>query len=616
MRAPRFLLLFLALLIASACPWDDELREYLNAHFWLPFAKHLASFEKPNIARINMPYAGMTAAQGNNPLARLRAAYQKISKPDLYDHNPPTPPDLSAVRDLVALARADQSLSRHDKEEVDLVEAKIEMRAGEVGDSHLLESAQTKFETFLRTAQSQDLLSEARGWLAHTHYLFGEQSAAGKIYLDELNKAGSNLSRETLLTSLRMTYGYDGGPELRAHLDEYFDTPEHAAFAIQLITNPPWHRYSESERFAPPANNSQTYQRIQDLLAGHQDLLRSSRGADTLALLAMRTALRMGDPAGARKIAESVSPDAAIHATADFQWMSASALFLSRDYSAAEKPLLALFRSPLATKGQRAAAAYGLCGVYSKTGNLAQQIRFALWLNTADRKVEYLQTPSGLSDLSIYWASSGWDLGMLLDAQAQVEALRSFADQNPNLAGIRLVKYSLAVRLARQDQYEAAADLYRSIRADRRAQRMQQLALLTHAADRPGVDAQQKLQARYELAAFIAANPDRIYFNDALWRGMQRYALQASSDYRLTRTERTSLVGAERKLKDSQDERWRAYLLLRDLVRDAGNSKLGRNAATLALGCLRGINTDRFGREAEIRRADIELSRWLRQASE
>src|SRR5206468_1894974 len=152
MRIRRFLLLFVALLIACACPWDDELREYLNAHFWLPFAKRAASFEKPNVPRMDAPYAGMAAAQGNSPLARLRAAYQKLSKPDLYYQNPTAPPDLSPLRQAVTAARADQSLTRHDKEEVDLVEAKIEMRAGELDDSDdLLKSAERKFQAFLRT---------------------------------------------------------------------------------------------------------------------------------------------------------------------------------------------------------------------------------------------------------------------------------------------------------------------------------------------------------------------------------------------------------------------------------------------------------------------------------
>ena len=612
MKTRRFLLLLMALLIACACPWNDELREYLNAHFWLPFAKHADSFEKPNVRRINAPFAGMTEVQGNSALARLREAYQGMSRHASYNQNPQPSPNLLPLRQAVSDARADASLTRREREEVDLVEAKIEMRAGEFNDSDLLRSAQQKFQTFLRTAKTPEFHSEALGWLAHIHYLFGEQSAAGKIYLDELNRAGSNLSRETLLNSLHMTYGYDGGSKLISHLDEYFDTSEHAAFAIQLVTNPKWQQ-DEYGRFAPSSNTSQSYQRIKDLLSKHEALLRSTGGADTLGLLAMRTALRMGDPAGARKISESVPSNAAIHASPDFQWMSASALFLSRDYAAAEKPLLLLFRSARATRAQRAAAAYGLCGVYRKTGNMAEQLRFALWLQTADRKDEFVTAPSGLSDLSIYWASSGWDLNLLLEAEAPVETLRSFIDQNPNLSGIRLVKYALAVRLSRETQYQRAADLYRSIHANRRAQRLQRLADLRQSAERAGISAQERLHARYAWAAFLASNPDGVYFNDALWYGMQRYALNGATDYRLTQAERTNMADTERKLKDSQEERWQAYLMLRDVVRDAGASKLGRDAATLALSCLRGIRGDRFGREEEIRHAEIELSRWLRQ---
>ena len=108
---------------------------------------------------------------------------------------------------------------------MDLIEAKIEMRAGQPEEPELLLSAKQKLQRFLRTARTPEFLSEARGWLARIHFLLGEQTAAGKIYLDELNRDGSNLSRETLLDSLRMTYGYDGGPELLAHLEEYFDTP-------------------------------------------------------------------------------------------------------------------------------------------------------------------------------------------------------------------------------------------------------------------------------------------------------------------------------------------------------------------------------------------------------
>lgn len=615
MKFRRWSLLLVGILVASACPWSDELREFLNAHFWLPFAKRAASFERLNVRRMDAPYAGMTAAQGDSPLARLRMAYQKIPVCDLNYLAPPAHPDAASLRQAVAAARADRSLTGRQREEVDLVEAKIEMRAGEPDDSELLVQAKEKFRAFLRRARTPEYRSEARGWLARVHYLLGEQTAAGKIYLDELNRNGSNLSRETLLNSLHLNYGYDGGPELQAHLDEYFDTPEHAAFVIQLATNPRGSRELHPERFKNPSAPLEPYRRIKDLLARHEDLLRSKTGADALALLGMRTALRMGDPAEASKIGAAVPADAVIRTSPDFLWMSASAHFLSREYDAAEQPLLDLFHSQRASAGQRAAAAYGLCGVYWKTRNVAEQLRFALWLHGADRRADYLATPSRVSDLSVYWALSGWDLGLLLEVGAPLDALREFAGQNPHLADIRLVQYALAVRLAREDRYQESAELYRSLHASRRAQRMQQLADLSQAVDKPGLSAEQKMEARYALAAFIAASPDRLYFNDTLWGGMQSRALYAETDSRLTGAERLELMDSERKLKDGQEERWRAYLILNEVVRDAGSNGLGRRAATLALRCLRGIRTDRFGRAEEIRSADFRLSRWFLPAA-
>ncbi len=219
-------LLLLAFGLVWACVFDDTLREYLSAKFWSPFAKKGASFEKPNVRRISAPFAGMAAAQGDTALAKLRAAYQQLSHPDPFASEPQRF-DVAAFRQAVAAARTERKQSRRDSEEIDLIEAKIDLRAGEPGEQQLLESARDKLTRFLRTARTPEFLSEGRGWLARVHFLLGNQTAAGKIYLDELNHNGSNLSRETVLNSLRMTYGYDGGPELRAHLEDYFDTPEH-----------------------------------------------------------------------------------------------------------------------------------------------------------------------------------------------------------------------------------------------------------------------------------------------------------------------------------------------------------------------------------------------------
>ena len=564
---------------------------------------------KGNVRRVSAPYAGMTEVKGDGSLAKLRAVYQKVSQPESVSF------DVATLRQAVAAARVDKSLTRGQQEEVDLIDAKIDMRSGQPGEPEMLQSAKSKLERFLRTARTPEFLSEARGWLARIHYLLGDQTAAGKIYLDELNRSGSNLSRETILNSLRMTYRYDGGQELLAHLDEYFDTAEHAAFAIQLVTNPHWDR--ESGRYgrkpAPLDNAAQTYARIKGLLKKHADLFKSNTEPNTLALLGMRIALRMGDPPEALRIAGAVSANAAIRTEPDFQWMLASAHFLSRQYEAAEQPLLSLFQSPRSSGNQKSAAAYALCGVYQKRQNVIEQLRFALWLHTAARVNNmFLSNPSGSEDLSVYWAVSGWDLNLLLDAEAPIDALESFVNQNPDLVDIRLVKYSLAVRLARENRYEESARIYESINAIRRAPRMRQLAALYHEANQTGVTDPQRLEAKYRMAEFISANPERLYFNDALWMGLQRYALFASSDSRLTRAERQAIIANERKLKDDQEERWRAYLILRDVIQDAGKTDLGRKAAVLAVRCLRGIS-DRFERQAEIRKADIELSNWLRR---
>jgi hypothetical protein len=125
---------------------------------------------------------------------------------------------------------------------------------------------------------------------------------------------------------------------------------------------------------------------------------------------------------------------------------------------------------------------------------------------------------------------------------------------------------------------------------------------------------ESRLSAKYKLAGLLAAHSTGVYFNDKLWSRLQRYAMYAEKESRMSRLERERLIAAERQLKDQQEEYWRAYLLLRDVMRESGRTALGRRAAELSLRCLRRINTERFGREKEILAADIELTRWLRGA--
>lgn len=606
LRSSVFALLGLTLL--WGCGWDDTLRAYLDAHFWLPFAKGPVHFANSKIPRLHAPFAGMSGTLGQTPLEKLRAAYQPIATPQT------DPFDAAPLRAALQAARADSSLSPTQREEVDLIAAKLEMRLAQPDNPHQIQLARSLLKSFLSSAHTPELLSEARGWLAYTYRLAGDQTAAGKIYLDELNHPASNLSRQSLLSSLDVMYGYDGGPGMDQHLESYFDTPEHAAFVIALITNPHYYPDDARDPSQPLShfNPGRSYARVRALLQKHRALFQRGAGSTSLALLSMRTALRMADLPGALKIADALPPAAPARSDPDFLWMLASTHFLLQNYPAAEQFLLSLFRSPHAHPLQHAAAAYGLCGVYSKLNNPERQLRFALWLRSAAQAGPHDMDPHPEYDhMTVYLAVSGWDLNHLLEFEAPIAAMESFVQQNPTVSDIRLVRYSLAVRLSRAGRYEEAARLYDSIHAIIRGPRLHRLAALDAETRRAGLDQDQLWEARYKLAKFIGDNPNRIYFNDALWGGLQRYGLRAERETRLTPVQRPSLLEAERKLRDDQEELWRAALMLRDLARQAGHSQQGRKSAALAIEYLTAISP-RFGRETDIRQAGAEMAKYLR----
>jgi len=121
---------------------------------------------------------------------------------------------------------------------------------------------------------------------------------------------------------------------------------------------------------------------------------------------------------------------------------------------------------------------------------------------------------------------------------------------------------------------------------------------------------QKQLEAQYAYASFLEAHSTQVFFNDMLWYGFQTWAfLQTDSDQGYTRAEREFFLRQERRLKDEQEERWRAYKILAGVVDQAGNTELGRRAAGKALTCLRLIHTGRFGREEEIRAAIARLEK-------
>ena len=155
---------------------------------------------------------------------------------------------------------------------------------------------------------------------------------------------------------------------------------------------------------------------------------------------------------------------------------------------------------------------------------------------------------------------------------------------------------------------------------------MQKLAKLYAEAADPAHTGPQRLEAQYTYAAFLADHPDQLFFNDMLWHGCQTDII--IEQYRghdcwgthippaqqgLTRQEREFFLQQERRVRDEQEERWRAYKILAAIVDQAGPSELGRQAARKALDCLVRINTERFGRKDEIAAAMRDLANWLRR---
>jgi len=610
-------LLFMAVVVFESCGYDSSLREYLSRRFWLPFAKTSVAFEKKNVRRVSVPYAGMDArGTASVSLGNLRRSYQAISSIDGNIYPPYAQPQVlesvAAAQRALQVTLSDPSLTPSQKEEVALLDAKIEMRRGETqeNDPAILGRARQKLQSFLRSSKSPAFASEARGWLAHIFVLLGDDAAAGKMYLDELNRDGSNLSRETVLNSLRVVYGYDGGSQLRLQIAEYFDSPEHAAFAVQLVTNPHTNRTDDEIK-----SDNAAYRTIVRLAEQHRSLFDSAARSEALTLLLMRTALRMGEPDNVIKIVEMIPADSELLENIDLNWMKASAHFVLHDYRLAEQSLLKMIQSPRSSREDRVAAAYGLVGVYQKMDDPVEQLHYALWLQAQPSDpASPWNWPGGTSveDRTIYWAASGWDFAALLEYQLSDATLDEFVKRYPDLPHVRLVRYAQAVRLARTDRYAESAEIYTAIGAGRRAARMRELAGLFDRTNDGASTEEQRMEAQYLFAEYLGNNSERVYFNDTLWDGFQNYSLFAQSDPRLTRAERDTFVSGERDLRDMQEERWRAYLILNSIVERGGKTPLGRRSALLALRCLRGIATQRFGRETMIREADIRLSNWLR----
>jgi len=217
----------------------------------------------------------------------------------------------------------------------------------------------------------------------------------------------------------------------------------------------------------------------------------------------------------------------------------------------------------------------------------------------------------------------------LTDAQLQ-EYLDRYGPDTPFIrypkprSAQETVRYALAVRHARREEYTEAAQIYEQLGAAERASKMKQAAALLAETRAPDVPAGSHLEALYNYAEFLSQNEDGIFFNDTLWGGFQTAGfIVGNPDHpdpslatrwsALATDEQKRNDELERQLRDAQEEYWRAYKILNQVVEQAGHTPLGEKAAARALFCLRRIHTERFGREQEVKTADLRLTRWLAQ---
>jgi len=596
-------------IFAEACSFEIVFHAYLGNSFWKPAWKYVSELADglPREKTDYLPYAGISSTGGGADLQKARDSYQAIfSYPQQpYSNGWSWPePVLTRLRDLV---RSTVPANAAEADELGLLTCKVELRALKSGrDEAALTPVHACFESYLAQPRPPALASEARGWLARTEYLGGKGALASKIYLSELASVTSNIRRERLLASLHMVWPQEG------ELDEYFDTPAHALFAANQITSE-----KNMERLAAP------------LIAGlerHNDLFGQGAESDALAIALMRASIRMGAPESTLRYADRIPPNAAMRQSGEYNWLVGTARFQQKDYPGAEAALLKVLSAADADLRQKTLAANGLIGVYGRMNRPLDQLWMAfqaeVFMRGAvagdDMRQAVPLYPSYYYELSQAGAFGylDFDVPYLLDAQltdAELEeAVKRFVSPigaTPRLAPASqdIIRYASGVRYARREKYEEAAQIFDQLRSPR-ASKMKQAARLFADTKSPGVSPERQLEALYDYAEFLSDNEDEIFFNDTLWHRFQTAGFYMSANA----TDDSDLSARlERRLRDDQEEYWKAYQILNQVVEQAGATPLGRKAAERAILCLRRIQTARFGRSEEIKDADLRLSAWL-----
>ena len=611
--------------VVRACGPVLSLRAYLTRSFWQPifYPMDMLAARIADNAGSLVPYAGFLPEEAPAALGELREAYQQLATAGT---------GWQRATQACARALAPGILSGIDLEEARLIDCKISLRLA-APDTNDLVKVRSQFEDFIKTASNKAFISEARGWLARVFYLQGDCVRAVRIYLDELESAVSPLSRDTLVSSIRWAYS-KGGLQFWEQMESFFDTPRHALFIVNLATNPESEWVMQNEGYSADERG----RKVLNLLKGHAELFKQGEDSEALAMALMRASLFIGDPGSTLKYAAAVLGSKNLQQNPEFNWMMATACFVTRDYARAELPLQRMLGATSATVPDRRTAAQGLIGVYLKTGRRVDALHAALIQEST--RLEPWEQSEDFQSQRAQWSFYGLnlDLPYLLDALLTEGDLRSYLKKYPkaedsasplsiytrhgHLSDSAIVQYSIAVRLARREQFEEAGAIFRELGFDKRAGLMEGAAGYLARTKNANLTPAERLAAQFDYGEYIAWHPNELFFNDLLWKGFQRHVfLQRYDDPEwtqnprlqpgLTRRERTEILASDRKLRDEQEERWKAFKVF-EPIPDGADPELGRKAALKIIDCLRIINSDRFGRGREIKQALSKWRSWLR----
>ncbi|MCC6128767.1 MAG: hypothetical protein IT186_02465 [Acidobacteria bacterium] len=607
------------------------IRTYLERNFWQPLTRGAGDLfdrgDRP--APIGQPFAGFGPKSRDSALEGARAAYRPLADgcPDPEAPGGGAGP-FARARRAIAQARQGKPAAL-DAAELTLLEAKIDLREAECqgNDTQLLSRSRQGLESVLSLETSPALASEARGWLGRVLYLSGDHVRAAKIYLDELLRPESIHTRDSLLLSLRMLYPHDGTyRQLSTRLEEFFDTPEHALFALTLVTNPR-EDFEESV-----SERKEIARKVEQAVKRHPELFGKGESSDRVALALMRAALFAGDQKGVLRYARRVARGSRVAESPDFLWFLGAAHHLEGNHQEAAKAFRSLVRTKTADTRFRMMGWQGLAVSAGFLGNNPEKLDALLHHWVLERQSWESETTNSW-DFSLFCWRDSKDLAYALDVELPVEALETYLAGNwasqklefwhygpgrddwreLKYSGRALVAYSLAVRYARLERYADASRLYEKAGSPRRLRRMEALSAIYASASSAGGG----LEAKLAYAEFLSKHSTQVFFNDRLWGGMQRYVLEGpeNEDGEPVPAAESATAARDREFLDAQEEYWRAALVCREVARTSDDPLLKRRAASTALSALARIRLDRFRREKEIREMKKEFLAIARNSS-